>query len=309
MPPPDSPARLKRLARVAKGVQACRDWLEDRMRVGLTAPSSLDPDSFETMAARMVDYQAPGIVRKVRQLGEIQTSGIGWETRLLEEMGLLYAFLDAFDKREEFPEPLHQEILRAVGITIEKKDIPEENRFVDTWHVAIQRVFQEDRVIVQRSWIYGGATNLWQLHLSFSVADRPFDPDLKVGQAFRGQIGIFPGSSELRAAVFSAEPAEFEVPPAGTIRSMQESYAALLSRFPWTEVSSAAVEIHALEQTPRGWLAIDGSGDRVELIGRELGPWRIAAFLPSGPVKVFGEWDGRAFRAITMSAGGGFAIL
>ena len=40
-------------------------------------------DFWQNMAARMVDSQAPGLARRVRELGELASSGEGWQSRVL----------------------------------------------------------------------------------------------------------------------------------------------------------------------------------------------------------------------------------
>ncbi len=306
---PVSPARAKRLARVGQGVDACRNWLLEIVQNGLASSSATDRSSYEAMAARLVDFQAPGAARMVRQLGDVLDSGAGWEARWLDAASLLILFLEAFDQRQSLDEPRQEDIYRAVGFTTQKDDIPAESRIEDVWHVAMQKVFLEDRLTVQRSWIYGERCQRWLMHLSYKVAQQPFTPDLKVGRAIAGVVGVYPGALGMRGAFLSLDEAEFQPPPGRSLAENLGSYAETVAKFPWLEVAPMALEVHGLEHLGGSWFVIDENGERMGITMRDQAGWRSAALLALGPVQVYGEYDGDQLLGICAGHQGGFAVL
>lgn len=78
----DPQAQAKRAAnreaKVKAGLQELELWLRDLARGGLAAAQSQPPQFWERTAARLVDAQAPGIARLVREMAGMPASGEGW---------------------------------------------------------------------------------------------------------------------------------------------------------------------------------------------------------------------------------------
>jgi len=87
----DPDAQSKRAAERQKKVTAGLEELElrlhDVVRQGLAAAQGLPHSFWEEPAARMVDAQAPGVARLLREMRGIPSSGEGWPERLLEQLG------------------------------------------------------------------------------------------------------------------------------------------------------------------------------------------------------------------------------
>ncbi len=67
-----------REAKVTTGLQELDLWLRDLARGGLAAAQSQPPQFWERTAARLVDAQAPGVARLVREMAGVPASGEGW---------------------------------------------------------------------------------------------------------------------------------------------------------------------------------------------------------------------------------------
>ncbi|MGH9938011.1 MAG: SWIM zinc finger family protein, partial [Blastocatellia bacterium] len=86
----DEAAQAKRAAireaKVTSGLRELELWLRDIARGGLAAVQSQPPQFWERMAARLIDAQAPGVARLVREMAGVAASGEGWEGWLLERL-------------------------------------------------------------------------------------------------------------------------------------------------------------------------------------------------------------------------------
>lgn len=60
---------LDREAKVVAGLRELELWLRDLLRHGLAAAQTRSINYWEQMAARLIDAQAPGVARRVREIG------------------------------------------------------------------------------------------------------------------------------------------------------------------------------------------------------------------------------------------------
>jgi hypothetical protein len=165
----------------------------------------------------------------------------------------------------------------------------------DHWSVIGQHRYQEDRLSVQRSWLWGRESNRWGMVLAFSVANSPFDPVLAAGSAYQGELGFYPGAEALRALPFDRLDARFELPASRSIREEQEEWANRLARCPWTEFAPMCIAEARLAGPD--WQVVDANGDRLPLVA-SFEPWRWLALTGGQPATVMGEWDGQRFRPL-----------
>ena len=92
----------QREARVDAAVEELQRWISDMLRRGISdAPSR--PESFFTdQARRLVDGQAPGLARQVRELASTVT-GSEWQERFLDRLGRLHLLTMAWKNRSGMP--------------------------------------------------------------------------------------------------------------------------------------------------------------------------------------------------------------
>jgi hypothetical protein len=111
---PDTKAAAKRkdkkLARINEGVTSLTRFIEDLARQGLADPSIKDPQTWETMAKRMVDAQAPGLAGRLSELRDLALRPINWETPFLHTLGNLHLLLHSWTKKNTLEEDLRNEI-------------------------------------------------------------------------------------------------------------------------------------------------------------------------------------------------------
>ena len=61
-------------------------WLQDLVRRRLATVQREPPAFWEGMAARMVDAQAPGIARVLRDVSAVMVTGAGCQDRVIERL-------------------------------------------------------------------------------------------------------------------------------------------------------------------------------------------------------------------------------
>lgn len=101
----------KRQARVEDGVDELSLWLQDLVRQGLGTAQAQPVSYWESMAARLVDAQAPGLARHVRSLGQLVSSGEGWQDRSLAAVGRMHLLCEAHRRIGELPEDVQPEFV------------------------------------------------------------------------------------------------------------------------------------------------------------------------------------------------------
>ena len=91
VPDPEAQARraAAREAKVASGLDELELWMRDLVRMGIAGLPGKDYGFWDAPAARLVDAQAPGVARMVRELAGITATGAGWQDHFLERLGLL----------------------------------------------------------------------------------------------------------------------------------------------------------------------------------------------------------------------------
>ena len=171
--PPDPEAQAKRVAqreaRVADGLAQLAVWLGDLVRLGF-AHAQTQPGSFwEGMAARLVDAQAPGLARSVRQLAEIVAGGPGWEHRLLNAVARLELLRCAYLRQGALGAELREEVRAAIGWTQSQEEVLAGAGVTDTWFTLGMLTETEERLRMRRTWLWGTKTQRPALMLEFAA--------------------------------------------------------------------------------------------------------------------------------------------
>jgi hypothetical protein len=313
--PVDVEAQAKRAAqregRIQEGVAECRVWLEDLVRRGLAAAQSERESEWERAAARLVDSQAPGLARLVRQLPMSMASGEGWPVRTLSRIGRLHLLLTAFEGRERLPAELAADLAVAIGRSQAKEEALAGQSVSDRWCVAGQVIEEEDRIRARRTWCFGRASGRRALVLDFAAGPQPFDASLVAGTEFDGELGFYPAGLPLRALVKSRAGAT-AVFTGGELGGSAEAelgaFARALAKAPWLERWPLVVR-GVVDPADGGWVW-DPDGSGLPLRPAFAGLWRLIALARGGVVTVMGEWDGEWFTPLAAwKPEGGFVDL
>jgi hypothetical protein len=297
----------ERERRVAAGVAELGLWLRDLVRHGLSTAATRSTSSWETMAARLVDAQAPGAARLVRQMATIPASGEGWPERLLDRMARLHLLLEGYGRIDAMPADLAADVRAGIGWTTAQETLLELEGVRDEWAIVGRRVTEEERLRIQRTWLWGKATRRGALVLHFapvgiaSGEGKPVDPTLVPGTAFDGTLVFFPSAAPLRAIV-KERSAVVAWPPDLGFATLVDAVAAAADadiRMPWNE-SHAMLLREAIPTTLTPPRVRDAAGTWLPVSSRFRDRWRLLAVSGGGPVPLFGEWDGESLLPLTV---------
>lgn len=317
--PVDEKAQAKRAAdRVARVRQGLRDlslWLADLVGQGIASTPGRPYSFWDQPAARLVDAQAPGAARLVRELAGIAASGEGWQHRFLAALGRLHLLINAFERLEEFGDSpaTVADVRAAVGFTVSQELIlAEEPPVRDRWTVAGQYVEQEERLRVQRTWLTGAASGRSALILEFAVGPAAgFKTTLMPGLTVDAELCFFPGAAPLRALVkqiHAADPSLRRPAVLAGAAPVAAAAAALRDRLalnPWTETQpvtlAAVTPVRVSNSASAGaWRLRDEAGASLPLRVSDLSVLFTLLALSGGrPLDLFGEWDGAAIRPVS----------
>jgi hypothetical protein len=284
----------ERQAKVDAGLNDLDRWLGDLARRGLAAARG-EPYSFwEGPAARLVDAQAPGLARQVRELAGVCTTGDGWQDRLLERLGRLHLLIEGYRRIDALPPETRADIRSLVGWTQGQEELLASEGVRDRWVVLGQKVEEEDRLRTQRRWLWGEATGRAALVLHFAHAPQPLDTGLVSGMVLDAELVFFRG--RIRCAPWSRRasrhPSRCATFPASQRRPRR--WASMRRRWPGTPGSSDSRSRSERGHGSPRW-ALAGprrDRDRLSLACPDDRGWVLMALGGGRPIGLFGEWNG-----------------
>ncbi len=300
--PVDVEAQQRRAAareeKVARGVGELALWLRDIIRAGLAIAHSRPAAFCDEMAARLVDAQAPGAARLVRQLGASRTSGEGWHARMLLQLSRLHLLAESYQRLDTLPTELQATVRARMGFTTSDAELTRGPTVGDRWIVIGQVVLDDETLRARRTWLMGVASGRIALLLHFAHAKVPFADALPpVGGELTGELAFFPGDvyrATIRSRDDSAYSAATTVLSAAArhLRDATAPFATALARDPWTEQVPLVVHDVVPTVADGRWLVRDGAGDVIPVSPRFQSPWLLLALSGGNPVFVSGEWNG-----------------
>ena len=302
---------MKRLSRVAAGLDALDLWMEDLVRDGLAAAGTRPAAFWETQAKRMVDAQAPGVAARLRYLSGLPNSSPDWPEKLLDGLGRLALLSEAFRRLDAIDEPLAESVRAEVGIPLSQEEVLERGEKVaDGWIVLGQRTGNEERLRARRTWLLGNDTRRYALILQFAAAGAPFAEGFVSGTVLEGELAFYPGAYPLRAVVRSrtggATRAE-ELPGHGTLEAFLDRTSRVTASQPWLERLPVALEAVVPFLDGGRWLVRDRDGEALPLAGGEH--WTLLSLSGGHPVDLAAEWDGETLLPLGVVAGGKYRMI
>jgi hypothetical protein len=300
----------RRQVRISGGVDDLELWLHDLVRGGLAEAAARPWTSFEQMSERLVDAQAPGLARLVRDLGGLPHRTSGWPERLLIDLGRLALLLEGTRRLESLDPDLRAEVRTLIGIAERREEVLGSPAVHDTWDVVGRRLIVGERLSVQRTWLWGQQSQRWALLLDFSMSGEPSDQGFIPGSSSEATLCFYSGTARLRALVKEPPVLVGAVSRLASrpIRSVLRAYAEWLGRNPWQERIPAALSsvVPHRARAEAGCLT-DPDGGRLPVAGPT--GWHLLALSGGHPIDVFGEWDGFSFWPLAAMTDGRLAPL
>jgi hypothetical protein len=311
-----------RAEKIGAGVAELARWLEDLVRGGLAAAAARPSSFWDTAAARLVDAQAPGAARLVRQLAAIPATGADWPERMVAAVARLHLLTEAYGRLPELPAAMQADVRATLGWSPTGDEFGDAPTVADEWVVLGQIVEEEDRLRARRTWLTGRRGGRHALLLHFAHGTTPFtEPVPPPGGAMTAELAFFPGAAPLRATVRSlgvrkpldvvdsgASAATALSPGHPSIAQATDRWAAALAANPWTE--RVALVLSAVVPAQRGeqWLVRDADGETLPITPRFRAAWPLIALAGGHPVWLAGEWDGDWLLPLAAAAADGSLV-
>jgi hypothetical protein len=296
-------AAVRRAGRITAGLAELDRWLADQIRGGLAGAAGLGPAHWEAMAARLVDAQAPGAARLVRNLPLY----LGDPQRLLTELGLLRLLAAGFARLESLPPELAAIVRLRVGMPVSAEEVRTGPTFRDRWQILGVRDEPEADLLVRRVWLRGADSGRAALVLSFAGPGQVFVTDLVPGTELDADLQFYPDRLRVLIAGRHAPAAPISRvagarPVAGAMREYAQALAAdpWLERWPMVLCGVRPARTGSAGTRERWCLAEDGHG--VPLDPAAGAPWRLVAAAAGRPVTVAGEWTAAGYRPLSVWA-------
>ena len=298
---------LDREAKVMAGLKELELWLRDLLRHGLASAQTRSFDYWEQMAARLIDAQAPGVARRVRDLSRLPQSGEDWIEQLLARVSSVFLLLKAYERIETLSAATQADVRSAIGWNYKEDELPEENVVADEWFVLGQRTTGEEGLRVRRTWLQGQRTAKGALVLDFAAPGQHLALDLLPGTTVEAELIFYPSNYPLRAAIkkrasITRSPKE----PNGytTGDQLLMTYAEVLALNPWLEAIPAPLQRVVPVRRGEQWFARDTGGRLLSLRRDSASGWKLLALSGGYPITIFGEWNGRSLLPISAWAEG-----
>lgn len=288
----------KRESRIGDGLAQLETWLADIVADGLATTRAQGDAFWEKMAARLVDAQAPGLARRVRELSWAAASR-EWQTELLAGIARLQLLIDGYRALDRLAAPLAAEVRTLIGWTQDQEQLRKQQGVRDHWHVVARRQSQDETLTTQTTWLHGTNTRQFALVLEFAVGAQPLPVTYTVGQVLDATLVFFEGEPAIRALEkerHSVEPRRIELPAGADVAALQATFAAMMARNPYLERLPFVLEGMRPVLAPEGRLLLaDEAGRSVPVVASCKHQWELIALSGGRALRVFGEWSARGF--------------
>ena len=293
---------LDREAKVVAGLRELELWLRDLLRHGLASAQTRSIDYWEQMAARLIDAQAPGVARRVRDLSRVPQSGDGWSEQLLAKVSSLFLLLKAFERIETLPAATQADVRSAIGWSYKEEELPEENVISDEWLLLGQRTTGEEGLRVRRTWLWGQRSARGALVLEFAAPGQHLATEFLPGTTIEAELIFYPSNYPLRAALkkrVNTTQSLKEIPGYPTSDQLLMTYAGVLALNPWLEAIPAPLQTVVPVLRGEQWFASDNNNQLLSLKCEAISGWKLRALSGGYPITIFGEWNGRSLLPIS----------
>lgn len=302
--PADPEAAAKREAQRWQRIEAAGDdlarWLADQLAQGLGALNPAAVAAWQTLAARLVDAQAPGLAQRVREAA----AGIAdAPERTLARLALLQLACDGLARRATLPPAEQADLRTLLGWPLDRADVLAQGTPVaDRWCVlAVALDEREPKLTERRVWLHGAASGRRALLLEHAFAGKGFEQGWVPGVAVDASLVFYPSAAPLRA--LCEAPVVAGIAPLPNAENEWQRIAERVAANPFVPLHPLLWRDAVLLQAD-GWHAVAG-GRALPLAIDAADAWALQARGGGRPLHLAGEWDGRRFAPFTAWAADG----
>ena len=310
--------QLDRAERMRAGLHELDRWLADTVRTGLTAPALADADTWDRLAARLVDAQCGGLANRVKRVATRVGQHARWYEDVLEEMAVLHALAQGALRTSTLPIDLADGVHAASGLTVNKDDVLAGVPSTARWSVLGESRVREDKITVQRTWLAtqgldaaGAVLTTWAMVLAFGAFGNEVTTEHQVATEFEADVHWYPGAAPLRALVgrrYDEPRRALGAPVPVTVAEAVGAAGWAMAREPWLERHPLLVQAVPLAVGNGRWTLADATG----AIPIVPGFWRLAEIVAiSGgrPIVVMGELSADGVLPLTLWSEAGVVLL
>jgi SWIM zinc finger len=306
----------KRSEKVSAGIADLELWLQDLLSRGLADAQSQPYGFWDGMAARLVDAQAPGLARRVRDLTGIANSGqADWASELLTTLSKIHLIIQGYQRLDSLEPGMAAEVRSQIGWTTSQDELMSlyhqgtAKTQQDHWLVMGKSLTEEavSNLQTQRIWLRGQTSGKLGLMLNFAPRNQPLDVSWVPGSLVPAELVFFPGSYALRAIAASREDTQQPQVINGdeSIVVAIDRYQQALIQNPWLERFPLLVKVTPVYQDGQ-WSVQDSQSNCLPLELADLRGWQLLAMSGGQAIDLMGEWNGQVFRPLGLWRDGNF---
>ncbi len=291
----------QRWQRITAAAQDLQRWLADQVARGLGALDDETLANWQTQARRLVDARAPGLGQRVLAAAADVRRGVDWPEQTLQRLGLLQLACEGLARREQLPAALQADLRTVAGWPLDRADVLEQGEHVlDRWTVlgAITEE-RDDKLTERRVWLQGERSGRRAWLLDHAFGGRGFEQAWLVGTSVETALAFFPGAAALRA--IAAEPLSVTGQARWPETTTEAEWQAIAQRFaanPWTSLHPMALA-NAVPLRQRENVAVVTAGRALPVALPDTEAWTLLGIAGGRPLRLMGEWDGRAFAPLS----------
>lgn len=300
--PVDVKAQQKRAAarikKVEGGLLELRLWLKDVIRTGiLTVPNDVYQFS-QNITARMVDAQAGGLARQLRSIENINFYGENWQKPLTKKLAGLYVLTEAYQGLDRLPVALQAEVKTLIGWTTAKEEVLAQKAMQDDWLILSKTIEEEERLQVERVWVYGKTSQQIGLILNFYGFNQVPQHSFVGGSSIQAELVAYPGTLPLRMMVKSQAALEttFEsIPAPDCLTELYKRVAEVMAINPFAEQIPILLSNMQLSTEEDTWYLVDTQQQAIALQNPVADCWASLAVSEGKPFSCFGNYENEQF--------------
>lgn len=301
-----------RWKRIEAGTSDLQTWIADQFRRGLARFGPEQRQDWQSMAARMVDAQAPALAPRIREALELMDAGNSRHADVIERLGLLQLLVEGVARRSQLSPQRLADVRAALGWSPDKEEVAASGEALsDVWRVLGQvTVEREAKLSERRIWLLGLQSGRHALLQDFVYAGRAWEQGWRNFEHYDATLRFYPGSIPLRALATEVRPvANGTAPAPGSVDAAIEYASQAFAGNPWLAQVPLVLPAAVFRRQEAGWSAQTAAGIFAVVLA-DAAAWSLMAFSGGHPVSLMGEWDGRELRVLSAwdESGGQWAL-
>jgi hypothetical protein len=298
--------REARWGKVAAGLNELSLWLGDAIRAGIATMPSKGWPAFDTLARRLIDAQAPGVARRVRNLGTVVARAANWQSPFLAGIARLHLLCRAAELIDTLTDDERADVHAAVGMPISQDELTNRPVVKDRWQIVSKTVEIDEKLRAQRTWLVGTTTRRTAMILEFAHGTAPLDTSLVPGKAFDGEVAWYPGTGPrgfVKSSTVTLLPGAHSVGH-GTWADAFDSASRAFAVNPWIDRFLLPLANVTPVSVGDETVLRDASGRATRVLLGDCARWQLYAVAGGSPVDVACEFDGSTIIPIAFASRG-----